>query len=116
VFGPLCCAARVKSLGAAPGERDPWLLLAGRARAADAVDTPSEPFARAKSAGVPLAHRARAIAAMTAVARPSSRREKAQRLVDSKVGHTVDDEQVGGRGVVGSLVEGFRFESVVGTT
>jgi hypothetical protein len=53
---------------------------------------------------------------MTAVARPSSRREKAQRLVDSKVGHTVDDEQVGGRGVVGSLVEGFRFESVVGTT
>ena len=79
VFGPLCCAARVKSPVAAPGEPDPWLLLAGRVRAADAVDAPSEPFARAKSAGVPLAHRARAIAAMTAVARPSSRRETAQR-------------------------------------
>jgi hypothetical protein len=79
VFGSLCCAAWVKSLAAAPGERDPWLLVAGRVRAADAVDTPSEPFARAKSAGVPLVHRARAIAAMTAVARPSSRREKALR-------------------------------------
>jgi hypothetical protein len=40
VFGPLCCAARVKSL-AALRESGPWLLLAGRVRAADAVDPPN---------------------------------------------------------------------------
>jgi hypothetical protein len=34
----LCCAARVKSPAGAPREPDPWLLLAGRVRAADAVD------------------------------------------------------------------------------
>jgi hypothetical protein len=78
MFG-LWCAARVKSLAEAPGERDPWLQLARWARAADGFGTPAEPFARATNAGVSLVHRAYASAAMTAAARPSSRREKAQR-------------------------------------
>ena len=64
--------------GSGPQEPDLWLRLARRARASAGFDSPVDPFAYAGSVCGCLVHRAHAIAAMTAGARPWSRREKAE--------------------------------------
>jgi hypothetical protein len=74
-----CAGGEGEGSGSGPREPDLWLRLARRARAGAGFDSPVDPFAHAGSVCVCLVHRAHAIAAMTGGARPSSRREKAER-------------------------------------
>jgi hypothetical protein len=105
----LCGGASVKGLAAAP-ETDVWLRLARGARASAGLDSPVDPFAHEESAYVSLVHRAHAIAAMTAAARPSSRRDKAERRLPTEAADLTPGP--GGPrhlGIVGEDLVGFRF-------